>query len=412
MIRLALRKRLPDLPPISLRERVRCAAGALIGILATGVISQAALGSGSALPAMIAPMGASAVLLFAVPASPLAQPWSIVGGNLVAALVGVTAATFVPNPVVAAALAIGGAVALMMLLRCLHPPSGAVALTAVLGTPAITDLGYGFVLWPVAANSLLLLTIAILFNKLVGRSYPHRPAQVSARPQTGPAQGGLSRSDVFAALKDFDRLLDVEVGDLEAILQRAQIRSYLRRTRQTTCTAILSRDVVALAPGAPLDEALQMLRRHRVKMLPVTDEQARVIGVVTQTDLLDKSAWDERGPRLGLRRRLRLTLDRGRAPHGCVADIMTTAVRSARPETPLSELVLRMIEPGHHHLPVVDADGKLVGIVSQTDVVTGLLTEAAAQMEELRQGHCPPDGRERSSRRCLNAGTGYRSTAS
>ncbi|MFD0934412.1 HPP family protein, partial [Methylobacterium trifolii] len=89
-MRLHLRRLVPEPTPLSLRERVRSAAGALIGILATGLISRAALGAEAALPAMIAPMGASAVLLFVVPASPLAQPWSILGGNLVAALVGVS----------------------------------------------------------------------------------------------------------------------------------------------------------------------------------------------------------------------------------------------------------------------------------------------------------------------------------
>ena len=384
MTRPALRDLFPSLTPISVQERVRAASGALIGILATGLISQAALGTGSALPAMIAPMGASAVLLFAVPASPLAQPWPILGGNLVAALVGVTAASLFANPLVAAAVAIGCAIALMMLLRCLHPPSGAVALTAVLGGPAITGLGYGFVLWPVAANTLLLLTVAYAFNNLAGRTYPHVPAKPAAGQGTGdPAVSGIAitSADVTEALKEIDETLDVEVGDLQAVLARAQTRSLARRSRQTTCAAILSRDVVAVAPGAPLDEALELLRRHRIKMLPVTDEQARVVGIVTQSDLLDKSAWDRRGPRLGLRRRLALTLERGRAPHGCVADIMTSDVTTVRPETALAEVVLSMTRPGHHHLPVVAADGKLVGVVSQSDVVAALLADKAAQVE-------------------------------
>ncbi|PNA15517.1 hypothetical protein C1X78_26195, partial [Pseudomonas sp. MPR-R1B] len=86
------------------------------------------------------------------------------------------------------------------------------------------------------------------------------------------------------------------------------------------------------------------------------------------TDLLDKAAWDRAGPRLGLGRRLRLTAERGRAPHGSAADIMS-AVEPVSPETPVAALVTRMSEAGLHHLPVVDADGRLVGIVSQTDLV-------------------------------------------
>ena len=373
------RRFVPAATPLSVRERIRSALGAMLGILVTGVLGAWALGPTTALPFLIAPMGASAVLLFAVPASPLAQPWSIIGGNLVAALVGVSVATFVPDPVSAAALAIAGTVGLMMALRCVHPPSGAVALTAVLGGPAIHDLGYGFVLWPVGANSLLLLASALLFNNLTGRPYPHHavaasPGRIGAKPATAPL--GFTSADLDAALEDFDQLLDVGRSDLEAILRQAQIRSYRRRSGQTDCAAIMTRDVVAIAPGAPLMDALALLRRHHIKVLPVTDESARVVGIVTQTDLLDKAAWDRRGPRLGLGRRLRLTASRGRAPHGCVEDIMTSPVVTLRPESPIGEVVLQMSGLGLHHLPVVGPDDRLVGIVSQGDLVAALLTDA------------------------------------
>ena len=379
-MRLSLRHFIPESPPLSRRERIRSAAGALIGILATGLISRAALGSGTALPAMIAPMGASAVLLFAVPSSPLAQPWSIVGGNLVAALVGVTVAIWVPDPSLAAALAISVAIALMMALRCLHPPSGAVALTAVLGGSAIHELGYAFVLWPVLANSLLLLIVALAFNNMTGRSYPH-VAHVSAMGQEGrelssSARTGISSSDIDAVLKDYDEFLDVGRADLEAIFFEAQILSHRRRAGQTTCGAIMTRDVVAVGPEAPLAEALDLLRRHHIKALPVTDEKAKILGIVTQTDILDKTVWERPGPRLGFGRRVRLTLTRGRAPHGCVEDIMTSPVRTARAETPISDLVMWMSKAGLHHLPVVGADDKLIGIVSQTDLVSQMLADA------------------------------------
>ena len=100
-----LRQFVPMIAPVSRMERVRACLGALIGILLTGLISRLALGPDASLPLLIAPMGASAVLLFATPTSPLAQPWSIIGGNVCAALIGITCAVFISDPVMAAAVA-------------------------------------------------------------------------------------------------------------------------------------------------------------------------------------------------------------------------------------------------------------------------------------------------------------------
>ncbi|MBX9347518.1 HPP family protein, partial [Chromobacterium vaccinii] len=147
----------------SRRDRLAGSLGAAFGLIATAWVCHRALGEPN--PWFIAPMGASAVLLFAVPASPLAQPWSLIGGNLCAALVGVSCARLIGDPVLAAGIAAAIAIALMFPLRCLHPPSGAVALTAVLGGPAVARLGYGFAWHPVLLNSLLLLAAALLFNR-------------------------------------------------------------------------------------------------------------------------------------------------------------------------------------------------------------------------------------------------------
>lgn len=375
-----LRRFVPELPSISPRERVRSACGAMIGLFLTGLISHLAIGSGAALPTLIAPMGASAVLLFAVPSSPLAQPWSILGGNLVSAIVGVTAAASIADPVIACAVAGSVAIASMMLLGCLHPPSGAVALTAVLGGPVVHDLGYGFVLWPVGVNSVLLLLSALVFNNLTGRSYPHvAPSQPANDVGAGPASaGGLTAADVDAALSEVDEVLDISRADLRAILRRAQIHASLRRSGQTTCAAVMSLEVRAIAPETKLREALDTLRRYRVTMLPVTDEKARVLGVVTQTDLIDKAVWDKRGPRLAFDRRVQLTLERGRAPHGSVADVMTRHFARLRPETVASEAVLEMTQAGLHHAPVVAPDGRLIGVVAQTDLVGAMLADMAS----------------------------------
>ena len=144
-------------------------------------------------------MGASAVLLFAVPSSPLAQPWSIIGGNG-GGPVGVACAQWIPAPGSAAGVvAVAVAIALMFQLRCIHPPSGAVAITAVFGGPAVRALGFGFVVMPVLVNSMLLLLLALVFNNLARRRYPHRPPEAAPGHGTAdppPAQrAGITRAD-------------------------------------------------------------------------------------------------------------------------------------------------------------------------------------------------------------------------
>ena len=372
----------PRMAQVSLLERVRSACGALLGLLCTGLIARAAVGSGPELPILIAPMGASAVLLFAVPASPLAQPWSILGGNIVAALVGVTAAAHIGDPMLAGAVGVSVAIALMMLLGCLHPPSGAVALTAVLGGPAIRDLGYTFVVWPVGANSLLLLICALLFNNLTGRSYPHiAPAADQGAGDPASATGsGLTTADIDAALAQFDEVLDIDPGDLREILRRAQVHASLRHSGQTTCGALVRRGTRAIAPDTPLRDALATLRHHHVTMVPVTDESARVLGVVTQNDLIDKTiGWERRTPRLSLGRRIALMLQRGRAPHGTVADVMITGAVTLQPHTAAGQAAWLMMQGGLHQAPVIGSDGRLIGIVDQMDLIGAMLADIAAE---------------------------------
>src|SRR5690606_7779209 len=159
---------------MSHRECLLACLGAGLGVFSTEVISR--LTWGTSVPWFIAPMGATAILLFVVPSSPLAQPWSVIGGNLIAGIVGVTCAHWLAHSGMAAALAVALSIGLMVRMRCLHPPSGAVAAMAVLGDPAILELGYEFVLWPVLANSFVMLAIALVFNNILKRGYPYRTA--------------------------------------------------------------------------------------------------------------------------------------------------------------------------------------------------------------------------------------------
>src|SRR5688572_3345299 len=132
MFRSWLRGFRPHPMKVDARERVRVCIGALIGIGVAALLTHLLVPAGSPTPWLIAPMGASAVLVFGVPASPMAQPWSVVGGNTISALMGVLASMWIPEPHVAAAVAVSAAIGAMFLFGCLHPPGGASALLMVL----------------------------------------------------------------------------------------------------------------------------------------------------------------------------------------------------------------------------------------------------------------------------------------
>jgi len=353
------------------RERLRSCVGALAGIATVGVTMRTLPGVPGLVPLLVAPMGASAVLLFAVPASPLAQPWSIIGGNLVSAAVGVACAQWITDPVTAAAVAIACAIGAMFALRCVHPPSGAVALTAVVGGPAIHALGFRFVLEPIALQSAILLAAALTYHAATGHRYPHGSARPDAKPQGGTpshTRGGFAREDLDAALKRRSEWLDVAPDDLEALLRETEMQAYARTFGQLTCADIMTRPAIGIAPSTSITAALALLDGHRVKALPVVDAERRVMGIVTRADLMREA----RGPApLWRRMSARLPQHLGGAP-ASVDAIMSKHVASVREAMPLASLVPLFAQSGHHHIPVVDASRRLAGIVTQSDLITGL----------------------------------------
>lgn len=201
--------------------------GALAGVFVVGIVTRAWFGPQEALPLLVAPIGASAVLLFTIPASPLAQPWPTIGGCVVSALAGVAAARLLGDGVTAAAVAVAAAITAMAVLRCLHPPGGAVALTAVVGGQAVAEAGWSFVLMPVAVNALLLVAMALLLNNVAGRSYPH-VASAAELPGALPRELRVTDADVDAALDEYGERLDVTREDIASIVDSAIAHAWVR----------------------------------------------------------------------------------------------------------------------------------------------------------------------------------------
>jgi CBS domain-containing membrane protein len=218
---------------VSHTERVVSTAGGCVSIYAILLVSNHYLGEPGAL--LIVPsMGASAVLLFAVPHGPLSQPWNVFGGHLFSALIGVWCYRHVPDTFVAAALAVGLAIGAMYYLRCIHPPGGATALAAVIGGPSTHVLGYQYTLTPVLLNALVIALVAVLFNyPFAWRRYPvwlvREPhAGTDAEPEA--EQHTIEHADLVAALAEIDSFIDVSEHDLLRIYDvatgRAQTRMY------------------------------------------------------------------------------------------------------------------------------------------------------------------------------------------
>lgn len=125
---------------------------------------------------LIGSFGATAVLVFGATNSPLAQPRNLVFGHLFSAIIGVTVQYFLPHTLwLAAALAVSLAIVAMQMTRTMHPPGGATALIATIGSDHIKDLGFIYVLAPVMSGVAILLIVALLVNNIPRhRNYPYR----------------------------------------------------------------------------------------------------------------------------------------------------------------------------------------------------------------------------------------------
>lgn len=203
----------------------RGAVGALLGIALAATLGLS-LPDAWHWPWIVAPVGASAVLVFAVPASPLAQPWSVLGGNVLSALTGLVVGHLVGVPMLAAGLAVGLAIAVMIYARCLHPPGGACAVLGALAAAA-PDGGWSGLLVPLVLNVIALVGAGWLYNNLTGHAWPHIPVQAPPMPQ-GTWAGTYHQSDLDAVLEEWDEVLDVNRQDLDALF-RAVERRVLRR---------------------------------------------------------------------------------------------------------------------------------------------------------------------------------------
>ena len=224
--------------PVSHAEKWVSALGGFISILSIYTVSNVLLDPSSAL-LIVASMGASAVLLFAVPHGTLSQPWPVFGGHVISAIIGVSCARWISNDFIAVSAAVGLSIGVMYYLGCIHPPGGATALSAVAGGEGVLAMGYEYVLMPVMLNVLIILVVGIVFNYFfTWRRYPvylHRlkMSQQDERPETN--ESAISHDDFVYALSQIDSFVDVTEHDL--------LRIYNIATKKSSESAFTAADI-------------------------------------------------------------------------------------------------------------------------------------------------------------------------
>ena len=354
-----------------MRDRLVGCVGVLVGIGMAGFLCSLIFGSSPQLPLLVAPIGASAVLLFAVPASPLAQPWPIIGGNVISAFTGLLIAGLIPDPTLAAGTTVALAIAVMSLARCLHPPGGAVALATVLGGPAVAKWGVLFPLIPVGLNSCILVALGLLFHRLTRKTYPHvaAPASATLRSPSDPLpwmRPGFAKEDIDAALEKLDETFDIDRGDLEQILREVELQTVIRAHGELRCADIMSRDVICIHSSATKREARALLQQHGVRLLPVTGDDGRLLGTV------------------GLREVM--------TPGGSLADVLFPALTTS-PSARAAELLPALTDGKWHAAIVTDEDKHVLGLISRTDLLRAVGRLSTSKPDDARKRSAPPHDR-------------------
>lgn len=210
-----------ELVEVSVTEKIVATLGGGLSMLILIGVSWWALPGDSAV-AVVASMGASAVLLFAAPHGQLSQPWPVIAGHGISALIGVGCAHAISHPLIAAASAVGLAIGAMQQFKCIHPPGGATALTAVLGGTAIHQLGFKFVLFPVLTNAVAMVLLAVILNSAfkwrrypaIFNQAPHRPSLTSREDPPLP-----THEEIIVAIKSLDSFVDISEEDLLRLIE-------------------------------------------------------------------------------------------------------------------------------------------------------------------------------------------------
>lgn len=361
-------------------EAFRAGLGAFLGLGLTGLFLLSPQIDTELGLYLVAPFGATSVLLFAIPNSPLAQPWSAIVGNTIAAVVGVAVCLTVPDPTLRIAFAVGLAITATILSRAVHPPAGAVAMTAAMSPEAIDQLGFWFALVPIAVGTAALVGLAAVYARLTGRRYPFRqfddPGKHGTADRNPTERLGLSEDELITILERYSQSFNLGVEDLARLIGAAELQAAAQSSGPLTAQDIMSRNVVTVSAHTSLGDIADLFKQHHFTSLPVIGPDKTFLGVIFQMHLITQARSDAIRLDRGYGAALRRMLDRARDKPLKAGDIMSVAGPRATTLTPIGALLPMMADGDTDAVPVIEY-GKIVGIVTRTDLIAALARSAA-----------------------------------
>jgi len=320
---------------------------------------------------ILASIGASAILVFAVPHGKLSQPWPVIGSHMIAATVGISCAKFIPELVIAAGVSVSLSALIMYLLRCLHPPGGGTALGVVYASSETIEIGYNFVFNPVLVDCLLLVGLGLLLNNIVpNRSYPYA---LKPSNKKNLDDYRLTQADISQALEKMGIYVDVTKAELSHIYAIARDIAEHRRFNTLKCQDVMSQPVISVEYGDDIETIWALLSENKIRALPVVDNRSRLLGMVTITDILKQVAPEShQGMGDKFRKFIKKTDGIYTDKLEYAGHLMSKNIITVNQNESLDVVIETIEQSNKRHIPVLDDNQCLVGMITAKNVLKAL----------------------------------------
>ena len=181
----------------------------------------------------------------------------------------------------------------------------------------------------------------------------------------------ISDDDIFEAMRDIPGYLDITPGDFKEVYLKAYQHALIRLTRSVPTESVMNREVVFVRESTPLKEVAELMAARKVSGVPVLDDNGQVVGVISEKDFLEAMGAGKADSFMMVIAQCLLGKGCLAAPHHAkfAKDIMTSPAVTVKPETPILEVADILTQKKINRAPVVDAEGRMIGIVSRADVL-------------------------------------------